>query len=48
MLDNAPIKLVNKCDTKNVRKKIYLLLDNDLFLAYIHKYETESYLLLIS
>jgi len=41
MLDKAPNKLINKCDIKNVRKKIYLVLDNDLFLAYIHKYEAD-------
>lgn len=43
MLGKVPIKLVNKCDIKNVRKKIYLILDNDLFLAYIHKDDAELY-----
>jgi len=41
MLDNNPSKLINKCDYKNVRKNIYLILDNDFFLAYIHKYAAE-------
>lgn len=43
MLDKVPVKLLNKCDIKNVRKKIYLVLDNDLFLAYIHEDGAEMY-----
>lgn len=41
MLGKVPFKLLNKCDIKKVKKKIYLVLDNDLFLAYIGKDETE-------
>jgi hypothetical protein len=37
MPGKVPKKLFNKSDIKKVRKKSYLVLDNDLFLAYIRK-----------
>jgi len=36
-----PEKLFNKSDIKKVRKKSYLLLDKDIFLAYIGKDEAD-------
>jgi hypothetical protein len=36
-----PEKLFNKSDIKKVRKKSYLLLDKDIFLAYIGKDEVD-------
>jgi hypothetical protein len=41
MLGKVPNKLFNKSDIKKVRKKSYLVLDNDLFLAYMDKHEAE-------
>ena len=42
MIGKVPKKLFNKSDIKKVRKKSYLVLDNDLFLAYIGKDDAES------
>jgi len=39
MLGKVLKKLFNKSDIKKVRKKSYLILDNDIFLAYIGKDE---------
>jgi len=42
MLGKVPNKLFNKSDIKKVRKKSYLLLDNDIFLAYIGKHAADE------
>ena len=43
MPGKVPNKLVNKSDIKKVRKKSYLVLDKNIFLAYIGKDDNEKW-----